>query len=264
MHGAAGTVGSGYGVPNYRALSVGQPEKIHVLTFDYRGFGRSSSTPSEHGILLDDIAVVACIPLSRILIFGQFLGTAASIAISVHFALQSPPIVFAGTALVALLVDIVTLVATYSVAGIIPILSPLAKFPLLFHYLGTFIRDKWLSKDCIVEYIRAHETNGEKHWLTLIHAEDNYDIPWHHTSTIFWHAVNATVPRGISYDELEEKKYKSKTDLGAAGSVMEWRTDNGVIREEILKYGLYDVVIGNPVVIIAVMRILETADLSFK
>jgi len=98
----------------------------------------------------------------------------------------------------------------------------------------------------------------------VIHAEDDYDIPWHHTEVIFWHAVNATVPQGISYDELEEVKYKSKTDLGAAGSVMEWRTENGVIREEILKTGLHDVVMGNPVITMAVMRILEAADPSFK
>lgn len=39
---------------------------------------------------------------------------------------------------------------------------------------------------------------------------------------------------------------------------------NGIIREEILKYGLHDVVMGNPVVTIAVMRILEAADPSFK
>ena len=58
LHGAAGTVGSGYRAPNYRALSAGQPEKIHVLTFDNRGFGRSRGTPSERGILLDAIAVV--------------------------------------------------------------------------------------------------------------------------------------------------------------------------------------------------------------
>jgi abhydrolase domain-containing protein 12 len=95
FHGAAGTVGSAYRVPNYRALSAGQPGKIHVLTFDYRGFGRSSGTPSECGIISDALAVVdwatkvAGIPPSRILIFGQSLG----IAISEHFALQSPPIV---------------------------------------------------------------------------------------------------------------------------------------------------------------------------
>lgn len=200
MHGAGGTVGSGYRVPNYRADSAGQPKKIHVLTFDYGGFGRSRGTPSERGLCLDAIAVIdwamkkAGIPPSRILIFSQSLGTAVSLAISDHFALRSPPIVLTGVILVAPFVDVPTLVATYRVAGFIPILSPLARFPLLFNYLSTFIQDKWSSKDRIAEYVRANEANGEKYQLTLIHAKDDYDIPWHHTEMLFWYAVNATVP----------------------------------------------------------------------
>ena len=266
MHGAGGTVGSGYRVPNYRALSAGQPNTIHVLTFDYRGFGRSRGTPSERGLCLDAIAVVdwalkvAGIPPSRILIFGQSLGTAVSLAVSNHFALQSPPVVFAGTILVAPFVDVASLVATYRIAGTIPILSPLARFLLLFNYLATFIQDKWLSKDRIAEYIRANEANGDHYQLILIHAEDDYDIPSHHTEVLFWHAVNATVPQGIGHDELDKVRSKSKTDLGAAGSVMEWRTKNGVIREEILKTGLHDVVMGNPVITMAVMRIYEAGN----
>jgi abhydrolase domain-containing protein 12 len=270
MHGAAGTVGSGYRVPNYRALSAGQPKKIHVLTFDYRGFGRSRGTPSEHGICLDAMAVVdwamkvAGIPPSRILIFGQSLGPAAGLAVSEQLALQTPPVVFAGTVLVAPFADIKMLVATYRVAGSIPILSPLTRFPRLFNYLSTFIVDKWQSKDRIAEYTRANEANRKKYRLTLIHAEDGYDIPCHHTEIVFWHAVNATLPQGITYNELEKVKNKSKTNLGAAGSVMEWRTENGLIREEILKTGLHDVVMGNPVITMAVMRIFEAADPSFK
>lgn len=127
--------------------------------------------------------------------------------------------------------------ATYSVAGTIPILSPLARFPALFRYLSTFIRDKWLSRERIAGYVRANEAHGRRYRLTLIHAEDDYDIPWHHTELVFWHAVNATLPRGISYDELEAKKLDSKADLGVAASIVEWRTENGVIREEILKTG---------------------------
>ena len=160
-----------------------------------------------------------------------------SLAISEHFALQSPPVLFAGTVLVAPFVDVATLVATYRVAGTIPILSPVAGFPALFQYLSTFIRDKWSSKDRIATYIRANEANGERYSLTLIHAEDDYDIPWHHTNTIFWHAINATTAQGISYDELDLKKIDLRLDLGAAGSTLEWRTKNGIIREEILKTG---------------------------
>jgi abhydrolase domain-containing protein 12 len=268
MHGAGGTVGSGYRVPNYHALSAGQPRKIHVLTFDYRGFGRSTGTPSESGLILDALAVVdwamnvAGIPPSRILIFAQSMGTAVSIAVSKHLALQSPPVVFAGTILVAPFVDVATLVTTYRVAGAVPILSPLARFPLLFNYLQRFIRDKWESKDHIAQYVRTNEANGERYHLTIIHAEDDYDIPWHHTPAIFWHAVNASVHAGISYDDLEVRKLESKVDLGAAGSVMEWRTENGVIREEILETGLHDVIMGYPVITMAVMRSFEAVDSS--
>lgn len=271
FHGAAGTVGSGYRVPNYRALSAGQPKKIHVLTFDYRGFGRSPGTPSEDGLCLDAIAVVdwatqvAGIPPSRILIFSQSLGTAVALAVSEHFAMQSPPKVFAGAILVAPFADVPSLVATYRIAGSIPILSPLARFHPLFKYLSTFIQDKWSSKDRIAQYLRTmNEANREKYYLTLIHAEDDYDIPSHHTEVLFWHAVNATVPREITYADLEDMKYKSKKDLGAAGSVMEWRTENGVLREEILKTGLHDVVMGNPVITMAVMRMFEASDPSFR
>ncbi|KAH8812872.1 Alpha/Beta hydrolase protein [Xylogone sp. PMI_703] len=269
MHGAAGTVASGYRVPNYRALSAGQPGKIHVLTFDYRGFGRSTGTPSEKGLILDALAVVdwatnvAGIPPSRILIFGQSMGTAVSIAISNHFALKTPPVVFAGTVLVAPFVDVPTLVSTYRVAGTIPILSPLVRFSVLFNYLQGFIRDKWPSKDRIAEYVRANEANGEKYRLTIIHVEDDYDIPWHHTSIVFWHAVNASVPTGITYDDLELKKLETKVDLGAAGSVMEWQTDNGIIREEILRTGLHDVVMGYPVITTAIMRFFHASDPLF-
>jgi hypothetical protein len=37
---------------------------------------------------------------------------------------------------------------------------------------------------------------------------------------------------------------------------MEWRTDNGVIREEIVEIGLHDVVMGHPVITMAVVRSL--------
>lgn len=270
FHGAAGTVASGYRVPNYRALSAGQPKKIHVLTFDYRGFGRSPGTPSEDGLCLDAIAVVdwatqvAGIPPSRILVFSQSLGTAVVLAVSEHFAMQSPPKVFAGAILVAPFADVPSLVATYRIAGLIPLLAPLVRFAPLFNYLSTFIQDRWSSKDHIARYLRANEANREKYLLTLIHAEDDYDIPSHHTEVLFWHAVNATVPREINYADLEEIKCRSKKDLGAAGSLMEWRTKNGVIREEILKTGLHDVVMGNPVVTMAVMRMFEAADPSFS
>ncbi|KAH0281167.1 alpha/beta-hydrolase, partial [Aureobasidium melanogenum] len=262
FHGAGGTVASGYRCPNYRALSAGLPDKIHVLTFDYRGFGRSLGTPSESGLIVDALSVVgwalnvAGISPSRILIYSQSLGTAVNMAVAEHFALQEPPVVFAGHILTAPFVDVITLVSTYSVAGTIPILGPVAKVPVLFNYLQRYINDKWSTKDRIASYVEANEANGAKYRITMIHAEDDYDIPWTHTPQLFWHAVNGTKTMGISFEELELMKAKSRVNNGPAGSVVEWKTDHGIIREEILKYGLHDVIMGNPVVTLAVMRLL--------
>ena len=263
FHGAAGTVASGYRIPNYRALSAGQPEKIHVLTFDYRAFGHSKGRPSEIGLISDAIAVVEWamkvvgIPQSRIVIFGQSLGTAVSLAILEHYAVQSMPITFAGTVLVAPFIDVPTLVATYRIGGTIPILSPLARVPSLFKYLSSFIQDQWPSKDRIARYIRTNAVNNVGYKLTLIHAKDDYDIPSYHTQVLSEHAVNATFPNGISHEDFEAMRSKSLHDLGSAGTVMEWRAENSVIREEILNHGLHDVIMGSPVITMAVMRILE-------
>ncbi|KAK5687571.1 hypothetical protein LTS10_001710 [Elasticomyces elasticus] len=262
FHGAGGTVGSGYRCPNYRALSAGQPNKIHVLTFDYRGFGRSTGSPSERGIISDALTVVewamkvAQIPPERIVMYSQSLGTAVNVAVAEHYAVQDPPVIFAGHILTAPMVDVPTLVSTYSVAGTIPILGPIARFPMVFQYLQSFIKDKWSTKDRIASYVAACEANAKRYRLTLLHAEDDYDIPWTHTPVVFWHAVNATLELGMAFEELNDEKAKMRTDLGAAGSVVEWKTSNGIIREEILKHGLHDVIMGNPIVSLAILRML--------
>jgi abhydrolase domain-containing protein 12 len=266
FHGAGGTVGSGYRCPNYRALSAGRPDKIHVLTFDYRGFGRSPGTPTESGLIVDALSIVewamnvARVPPSRIIIYSQSLGTAVNMAVAEHFALQEPPVVFAGHILTAPFVDVITLVSTYSVAGAIPLLGPVAKAPMLFNYLRRYINDTWSTKDRIAAYVKANEDNGIKYRITMIHAEDDYDIPWTHTPQLFWHAINGTKSTGIGFEELEVLKAKARVDNGPAGSVVEWKTGHGIIREEILKYGLHDVIMGNPVVTIAVMRMLSSQD----
>lgn len=137
------------------------------------------------------------------------MGTAASLGVIEHLALQSSPVVFAGAVLVASFVDVPTLASTYRVAGSIPIISPLARFPALFNSLRAFIRDEWPSKDRVAKYVGANEFNREKCQLTLIHAEDDYDIPFDHTPALFKHAVNAAVLGGITdeaYDDWKEKK----------------------------------------------------------
>lgn len=271
FHGAAGTLGSGWRPASYRALYSGASDKIHTVAIDYRGFGESTGTPSEQGLLEDALTLadwamnVAGIPASRIIIFGQSLGTAVGISLAHHLALERPkPTLFAGMVLVAPLADVATLTSTYRVGGTIPILSPLASFPKFHAFLNKFILSKWPSKDKLADFVRFCEAMNHqqqpKYHVTVIHAEDDTDIPWSHSDTVFWHAVNASTPTGISYGQLEKEKQDTRTPLGAGGWVVERRSENGVVREEIVKHGFHDVIMSYPVVSLVVLRAFHSVD----
>ncbi|KAF2758323.1 alpha/beta-hydrolase [Pseudovirgaria hyperparasitica] len=272
-HGAAGTLGSGWRPQSYRALSAAAPN-AHILAIDYRGFGASTGWPSEAGLLTDALALArfamddAHIPPERIVVFGQSLGTGVGVSLTEHLGALDPPVLFAGTVLVAPFADVGLLTKTYKVAGTIPLLSPVAIFPALLAFFNGFIVSKWPVKDKLATHIRRCETRkgagerGVKYDVTLIHAEDDYDIPWVHSEIVFWHAVNAMrrpEAPSLAFEELEAEKEKLRTGLGAGGWEVEWRGSGGVVREQIVRHGLHDRVMSYPVVSVAVARAFEGA-----
>ncbi|KAK5215323.1 hypothetical protein LTR96_011555 [Exophiala xenobiotica] len=101
LHGAAGTLASGWRPQSYRALSSVLTE-VHVPAIDYRGFGHSTGTPIEQGLLTDALTLATFamgsvgLPPDRIVIFGQSLGTAVALELAHHLALQPRPVLFAG------------------------------------------------------------------------------------------------------------------------------------------------------------------------
>lgn len=266
LHGAAGTLASGWRPPSYRAMSALAPDKIHTVAIDYRGFGSSSGAPSEQGLLTDAITLAewamqeAGIPPSRIVIFGQSLGTAVGISLAEYYATGPNPMLFAGLVLVAPFADVELLTSSYRIAGIVPILGPLAPFPRLLAFFNTFIISEWRSKERLATFVRQCKDMlgaGLKYHITIIHAQDDYDIPWSHSDQLFWHAVNASQPNGIVFEDLEREKTQSKKNLGSAGWVAEHRTSKGVVREEITKWGLHDKIMSYPIVSLAVLRAFE-------
>ena len=272
FHGAAGTLGSGWRPQSYRAISAAAPN-VHILAIDYRGFGASTGWPSEPGLLTDastlaDFAMnVAGVPPERTVIFAQSLGTAVTTSLVHHLALQPEPKLFAGIVLVAPFANVELLTETYSVAGTIPLLSPLARFPALLALLHTFLRTRWPSKDKLAAIIRHCEHlklpgRDVKYDITIIHAEDDWDIPWTHSEIMFWHAVNAMrdPDAALSFESLQEEKEKQKVALGAGGWEVEWRGAGGVVREQIVKHGLHDRIMSYPVVSLAVARAFHSLD----
>ena len=232
----------GWRTDTYRALASGASDKIHVLTVDYRGFGYSSGNPTEQGLITDGIALVnwalevARIPPDRIVIFGQSLGTAVSVAVAEHFVLKSQ-IQFAGIILVAGFSDIPTLMLSYYAGGVVPILAPLRPYPSIQKFFADHIQETWITTQRLDTLVRRSKNLN----LEIIHSMNDFNIPWSHSDTLFRTAANATVEGGMTVKQIDSAKIQQ--DLGEGGQVSTWtaaasRNDGLIkIRQELVRHG---------------------------
>ena len=244
VHGNAGTVAQGWRTDTYRAISAGASEKIHILTVDYRGYGKSTGSPTEAGLITDGVSLiryameVARIPPERIVIVGQSLGAAVATATAEHFALEDA-VEFRCLILCAAFSDVPTLMSTYTIGGLIPILSPLRPYPFLSRFFAERIQETWFNFARLANLVRKSK-NVNVH---LIHATNDYDIPWSHSDTLFHAAANATSVEGLTLKQMDAVKIK--VDLRESGWTNIWKTvqeDGGrkIIRQDIVNHG------GNP------------------
>ncbi|KAH8594701.1 Alpha/Beta hydrolase protein [Bisporella sp. PMI_857] len=256
FHGTAGSVAQGWRTDAYRALSG--LSNNHVLAIDYRGYGRSTGNPSEDGVIIDGIAAVdwaikiAKVPPNRIVILGHSLGTAVAAAVAERFAMQG--VEFAGIVLVSGFTDVTKLLTTYSIGGIVPVLSPLRVYPALQKQLSTHLIDKWPSAERIANLVRI----SKRVRLFFIHAKDDFEIPFSHSQSLFITAANATTERGMASDLLTKMKARSTIDLGNGATISTWKGgDNKVIREEILAYGHHSRLLTYAPTVLAVNKAFE-------
>jgi abhydrolase domain-containing protein 12 len=231
VHGNAGHIAQGWRPDTYRNLAL-QPN-THVVTIDYRGFGHSTGSPTELGLVADGTALAnwvlqtAQIPPDRIVILGQSLGTVAS-AVALNFidpknellpqnnisrSLQpilsrqnaalpmQTPTLFASVILVAPFYSLPSLLLTYRLGGLVPLLAPLRPFPWLGKALTSRMIDQWPTAKRLAAYTRATSaspqfqqlrglvdysegTPREMGVLQIIHAKSDMDISFHQTEMI--------------------------------------------------------------------------------
>lgn len=271
FHGTAGCIASGWRPDSYRAISAAAPDNIHVLAFDYSGYGISSGTPSETELINDGITIVewalrkAQIPPDRIVIFGQSLGTAVALAVMEHYAVLLEPVNFAGHVLTASFSDVATLLSTYRIGGMIPVLSPLRHVPPLLQFFTTFLQSTWISKDRIMRFIRLQENSSQSrpYYINFIHAEDDTDISCEHSNVLFWHAVSASGNGNSSYETFKNEKSLSRKDLENGGWVAEHKTNKGLIRQTMLRFGVHDKLMSYSITSLAVLDAFQVADPDF-
>jgi abhydrolase domain-containing protein 12 len=204
------------------------------VTIDYRGFGHSTGSPTELGLIADGTALAnwvletAQISPDHIVILGQSLGTAVASAVALNFinptnellpqnsisrsleptlsrqnaALpQQTPTLFASVILVAPFYSLPSLLLTYRLGGLVPLLAPLRPFPWLGKALTSRMIDQWPTAKRLAAYTRATSaspqllqlselidysegTPREMGVLQIIHAKSDMDISFHQTEMI--------------------------------------------------------------------------------
>ncbi|KAI1749633.1 Glycylpeptide N-tetradecanoyltransferase [Xylaria castorea] len=212
---------------------------FHILSIDYRGYGRSTGSPYELGVIQDGINTidwamnVAGVSPDRIVIMGQSLGTAVTAGVIEHFTTRG--IEFAGIVLIAGFSNVPSLLSCYRGAGFIPILSPLRPIPPLLRFFQGFIVDKWNSAGRLADIVRLTRTRLR---LTFIHAKNDWEIPCHQSDILFKSAANATVSQDLDDEAfLSWKKQRStRFDDGTFISIVTAEPDI-IIRQELIPYG---------------------------
>lgn len=151
----------------------------NVLAIDYRGFGDSPGTPTEDGLSLDaraawDWLITQGASPQDVLIVGHSLGTAVASRLSV--GLSEDGVKFRGTVLMSPFSSLYTLVDTYNIFGVFPVMLPINMIPRAAGIYKSFLVHKFDTLSVISKL---------KVPILILHAEDDWDISHTHSDALF-------------------------------------------------------------------------------
>lgn len=236
VHGNAAHLGSAQRPSTYNAmLSLSTPSHpVHVFAIDYRGFGVSTGSPTEEGLITDGVTLLNFltagplhIPTSNIVIMGQSLGTAVTAAVAERFAFGSPdpnaiqPAIknaepFAGVILLASFSKLSSLIESYSLKGLTPpMLSPLIGYPRFQNWVMSHIVDQWDTAARVARLTGVNATEGDASGLqyshkdldlAIIHAMNDVEIPSYEGRRVWVAATGEDMkdaPGTLTYEKAE-------------------------------------------------------------
>lgn len=157
----------------------------NIIAIDYRGFGDSTGTPSEPGLVLDATTAYQFIRSQQdpehpqpVIVFGQSLGTGitALLASSVESP-SSTTMPAEGIVLMAPYTDLKSLVKDFKIGGLLPVLKPISLIPFNSLILDYFLKTHLNTISTLPKL--------KKTPVVLLHAKDDPVIPLHHSHRLF-------------------------------------------------------------------------------
>ncbi|KAI8345349.1 Alpha/Beta hydrolase protein [Blakeslea trispora] len=198
---------------------------LHIIAIDYRGFGDSESTPSEHGLRLDALATLDWlnkrnVPNNRISLIGHSLGTGVATTLAHDMNASGHPakslILKAGYS------SMTTLVFEYNVIPFFPILSPIKRLPVVQQWLLSRLNHKFdsLSK---IQHIGCP--------LLIIYGLGDLEIPTTNSLSLFKRAL--AVPNHYTLSDIVNQGLVKH--INVSQEAVAYRSDSIHMVE--LKYG---------------------------
>lgn len=221
FHGNAAHIASAYRPATYQQLMSSSTQKrpVHVVAFDYRGFGLSTGTPTETGVILDSISLLSAltgysnqvhksVEPSQVILVGQSMGTFISTATYHEWVLKLGRAPFKALVLIAGFSSLTELLQSYSIKGLTPpLLSPLLAYPRLQQWVLSSLADKWDTRQKLVEVAQSPDVRLD---LTMMHARDDWEIPWREGRASWDGVLSAATNGSINFPrDLDREEWKS-------------------------------------------------------
>ncbi|RSH81329.1 uncharacterized protein EHS24_008772 [Apiotrichum porosum] len=183
FHGNAATRAASHRVRTY--IEMSSRLDVNVIAVDYRGFGDSTGTPSQQGLVIDARTVWDWVQArverasikpadQQIMLVGHSLGTGVASALAAELAdggLHPRAI-----ALIAPFTSIPDLLSSLWLFGIIPLLTPLKAIPGAIDYFKTHVVQRFNSSEAL-----SRTTSP----MLLLHSFDDPIIPHYHSVNLF-------------------------------------------------------------------------------
>lgn len=227
FHGNAAHLASSHRPATYQQFlgTSGSARPVHVIAFDYRGFGLSTGSPTEEGVIQDSVSLLsaltghtstspdasqspASLQPSQIILVGQSLGTFISSALYHEWTITLGRAPFKALVLFASFTSLSNLLDSYSIKGLTPpLLSPLLAYPKIQQYFLTKIVDKWDTNRRLVDLVSSPAIDLD---LTMIHARDDWEIPWNEGRKSWERVLDAaTSSAGVKIDFSRDRDLES-------------------------------------------------------